>query len=55
MAAYSKGGSDKNSAHGIVQGHAYSILNVKHVGLGIIGHTRRFLRLRNPWGESRNR
>eukprot|EP00613_Pedinella_sp_CCMP2098_P013882 CAMPEP_0171756038 /NCGR_PEP_ID=MMETSP0991-20121206/44823_1 /TAXON_ID=483369 /ORGANISM="non described non described, Strain CCMP2098" /LENGTH=467 /DNA_ID=CAMNT_0012358235 /DNA_START=28 /DNA_END=1432 /DNA_ORIENTATION=- len=50
LAAYSKGKSDKDSAHGIVEGHAYSILAVKHVGMGIVGKTRRFLRLRNPWG-----
>ena len=44
MAAYSKGTSDKNQASGIVQGHAYAILNVRHVS------ERRFLKLRNPWG-----
>jgi hypothetical protein len=42
MAAYSKGKSDKEQAKGVVQGHAYSILNVKRAG----GH--KFLQLRNP-------
>ncbi len=32
LAAYSKGASDKNSARGIVQGHAYSILCAKYAG-----------------------
>jgi len=42
MAAYSKGKSDKNQANGIVQGHAYSILDVKRAG------GKHFLQLRNP-------
>jgi len=42
MAAYSKGKSDKEQARGIVQGHAYSILDVKRAG------GNRFIQLRNP-------
>ena len=48
MAAYSYGNSDKESNHGIVAGHAYSILSVRHVRSE---HKEiRFLQLRNPWG-----
>jgi len=56
MAAYSRGKSDKDQSSGIVQGHAYSILDVRHVnqGMGMLGgvggETLHFLRLRNPWG-----
>jgi calpain-15 len=44
MSAYSRGTSDKEATKGIVEGHAYSILNVKEAG-GM-----KFLELRNPWG-----
>eukprot|EP01028_Stygiella_incarcerata_P012975 TRINITY_DN81003_c0_g1_i1.p1 TRINITY_DN81003_c0_g1~~TRINITY_DN81003_c0_g1_i1.p1 ORF type:complete len:1786 (+),score=550.99 TRINITY_DN81003_c0_g1_i1:81-5438(+) len=46
LGASSPSGSDTDiSAYGIVQGHAYSILNVQEVE-GI-----RFVQLRNPWGR----
>ena len=35
MAAYSRGKSDKDQSSGIVQGHAYSILDVRHINQGM--------------------
>ena len=51
-------GEQLNEAHGLVGGHAYSILDARELGLipglslggGVLGQTR-LVRLRNPWGE----
>ncbi|EFJ51234.1 hypothetical protein VOLCADRAFT_88104 [Volvox carteri f. nagariensis] len=44
IGASNAGGRDTQSIHGIVQGHAYSIIRAEEAD------DKRFLRLRNPWG-----
>lgn len=39
-------GNDSQNVHGIVQGHAYTLVQAEEVGEG-----KRFLQLRNPWGK----
>ena len=46
MAAYSKGTSDKNQASGIVQGHAYAVMNVAEASDSHGKH--QLIQLRNP-------
>eukprot|EP00038_Savillea_parva_P011717 m.199580 g.199580 ORF g.199580 m.199580 type:complete len:523 (-) comp20781_c0_seq1:127-1695(-) len=52
------GGKDEGTStalHGLIQGHAYSVLNAKEVTLtgGVFGHKDKvkLVQLRNPWGS----
>ena len=50
MVASSQAGSDNlKSVKGIVQGHAYTLLQVVEVDFK--GHKQRLVQLRNPWGK----
>lgn len=50
MVASSNPGSDTNkSVSGVVQGHAYTVLNA--VNLNVQGNIVRLIQLRNPWGK----
>lgn len=43
-------GSDRNkSVSGVVQGHAYTVLNA--TSLNFNGREERIVQLRNPWGK----
>jgi hypothetical protein len=50
MGAGSHSGSDTDTVHGIVQGHAYSILGVQEVSNN--GQREQLLCMRNPWGST---
>ena len=50
MVASSLPGSDTNkSMSGVVQGHAYTVLNAAY--LNVQGQQERIMQLRNPWGK----
>lgn len=50
MVASSQPGSDTTkSTSGIVQGHAYTVLNA--IVLNFKGQQKRVIQLRNPWGK----
>ena len=50
MCASSQPGSDTNkSVSGVVQGHAYTVLNAIVINVG--GQRERIVQLRNPWGK----
>lgn len=50
MVASSMPGSDTNkSVSGVVQGHAYTVLNATYLQVG--GRQERIVQLRNPWGK----
>lgn len=50
MVASSMPGSDTNKSYsGVVQGHAYTVLNATHLNVG--GNMVRIMQLRNPWGK----
>ena len=50
MVASSLPGSDtQKSMKGVVQGHAYTVLNA--VNLNVNGSIQRIVELRNPWGK----
>lgn len=50
MVASSNPGSDTNkSVSGVVQGHAYTVLNA--VAINFQGREERLVQLRNPWGK----
>lgn len=50
MVASSMPGSDTNKSYsGVVQGHAYTVLNATVLNVG--GNQERIMQLRNPWGK----
>lgn len=50
MVASSMPGSDTNKSYsGVVQGHAYTVLNATYIKIG--GSMARIMQLRNPWGK----
>jgi len=50
MVASSNPGSDTNkSVSGVVQGHAYTVLNATTIHFQ--GREERIIQLRNPWGK----
>lgn len=50
MVASSNPGSDTNkSVSGVVQGHAYTVLNATTINFQ--GRQERIVQLRNPWGK----
>lgn len=50
MIASSQPGSDRNkSVKGVVNGHAYTLLNA--INLRFNGSLLRLVQLRNPWGK----
>ena len=50
MVASSNPGSDTNkSTSGVVQGHAYTVLNATTIN--VQGRQERIVQLRNPWGK----
>lgn len=50
MVSSSMPGSDTNKSYsGVVQGHAYTVLNATYLRVG--GQTERIIQLRNPWGK----
>jgi hypothetical protein len=53
MVASSQAGSDSlKSVAGIVQGHAYTLLNVAEITIN--NRVERLVQLRNPWGKGEN-
>ena len=48
IGASSKRGSDSNSTDGIVDGHAYSVLEVRN---DVAGTSVDMVKMRNPWGR----
>lgn len=53
MVASSRPGSDRNKSQtGIVQGHAYTVLNA--TVLNYNGGSDRIMQLRNPWGKGQS-
>jgi hypothetical protein len=49
LLASSNHGTNDQAVHGVVQGHAYSVISIHE--LQVKGHQVRLMKMRNPWGQ----